>query len=692
MCTYLYLDLETRSSMPISRGIKNYVSSPDFKILLIAYAIDDNPVSCCIPEEMPSALRKALDSDCKVVIHNSVFDATCLKYAKIANIKVSRIIDTMIQAYSHALPPSLDALSKLFQLGDLAKKDGTALIKHFCVPDKHGQFNPYGDDQVQMSFLPNINIKWQKFKEYAKADVSAMRRLFKIMPRYNYPNLQFKREYFENLLVNCNGIPLDMEFIKSAVTLYKKEFCRLNNEFYKNHGFNLTQNDKFIKYLQNKGVDIPNCQAETLEGLINSGEFSPNILKDIQLKLDIMQSTPKKYVTLLDNQYNGRIYHTLQFMGASRTGRDAGRVFQPQNLKRPSLFKHCNTDAEENELIEDYIDKVKKGSLPDSVNKINLLSELIRNVIKPSDFNKIVVSDLSNIEGRTLVWLAGEEWKLQFFKDFDCGKIKFDNYVMAYSRAMNVLPNEVTKDQRAIGKVMELALGYGGGVGSFLNFATVYGLNIHELYKNVYASFNDGTDELLFQESDFGFNESYGLSLDEYRTCNYLKHKWRKSHNKIVKFWSDLEKYFKLAVTENNKNIYTLGKLKFFYENDYLIIKLPSGRHLLYYKPHISPSLSFIAPSKTAVKYERVETYGGRLCENVASAVARDILYANLNIIRQYGYKIITLVHDEVITEAPRELKFNGDHLSFLLKTPPEWAKDLPLSASGFENIRYKGK
>ena len=568
---------------------------------------------------------------------------------------------------------------------DLGKRDGTALINLFCKPSKKGSKQEKG---VVFNSPQDYPDKWQSFVEYARKDVESMRALYKLMPRDNYPDGCELQNYHENLCINCTGLPLDIDFIDSAVGLYENTLLNLNEEFKKLTGFNITQNAVFLKYLKDKGLAIENVQSNTIKELLKS-EYLDNDLKYlIQLKLESSQVTPKKYIALKNHSYNGRIYHTLQFMGGSRTGRDAGRVFQPQNLKRPSLFLSCKTDEEENKAIERTIEKIKSKDIQD--NEIDTLSELIRNVIKPerSDY-KIVVSDLSNIEGRTLTWLAGEEWKVQFFRDFDAKKIKYDNYIMAYSKAMQVNPEEVTKAHRAIGKVMELAMGYGGGVSSFLAFSKVYNLDISELHKNVFAGITNHLDKELFFDSDYGYTPDYNISKNEYRTCQYLKTKWRAAHPNIVKFWRDLELCFRKAV-ENPNKVYKLDKLSFIYEKDFLKIILPSSRKLMYYKPTVN--LEFFTLSNTKNIMVKTRTYGGKLSENVASAVARDVLYSNLINIRKYGYNIISLVHDEIVTECPKEDKYSASNLSNFLKQPPTWALGLPLDAAGFESNRYKGK
>lgn len=674
----LYLDTETKSGIDLGKyGVHRYTQDKDFTILLISYAIDNNEPKVCTPDAIPSELREALNSDCIIVIHNSSFDIPVLKAAKIADISYNRVHDTLIQALAHGLPASLKDLSKLYELGDLGKKTGLHLIKKF------------GSNFL----IEEAAEEWNEFKEYALYDIISMRKLYYMMPRINYPDGLEYQNWLINRGINDLGIRIDLELAKSASMEANIAYKKANDRFYKLTNINATQNIKIVELLQNKyNLNINSISSHNVKYLLDSDDLCDEVRNILELKRSISATTPKKYEVLLKSCVDERIFDTLQFMGASRTGRDAGRSFQPQNLKRPSLFKSYKTNEDEDKAIEKAVELVKQHRTSSLGDVFHVLSDLVRNVIIPSNGKKFVVADLSNIEGRVLPWLAGEQYKVNNFKDYDAGILQYDNYIMAYSKAMNIDPKHVNKDMRSIGKVMELALGYGGGVATFSQFAAIYGLNLEELAHNVKDTLKNFKDANIFNDLSY-FNTDFNLTELEYKACNYLKVKWRMAHPCISAFWRELENGFRYCIEYPNK-IYKVGsKILMKSSKEWLYVKLPSNRYLTYFKAGLSSenNIYYIGKLKTA-GVGRMYTYGGRLTENVTSAVARDILYQNLHKIKKAGYEPVLLVHDEIVAEASIEDRYNGDHLASLMSKQLHWCKDLPLSAAGFETFRYKGK
>ncbi len=305
---------------------------------------------------------------------------------------------------------------------------------------------------------------------------------------------------------------------------------------------------------------------------------------------------------------------------------------------------------------------------------------------------KLVVSDLSNIEGRVLAWLAGEDWKLQAFRDYDAGT-GHDLYKLAYARAFRINPDDVSKDQRQIGKVLELALGYQGGVAAFLTFSAAYGLNLDELAEialpEIPASIRCKAVE--WWEISEEKNNTFGLSRVVFITCDSLKRLWRNAHPEITAFWYELEDAVRRAIATPGISI-SCRKLKLRRDGSWLRIQLPSGRAVCYPGARIDDSgkISYMGINTYSRKWQRLQTYGGKLAENVTQATARDVMAANMPGVEDNGYDIILTVHDEVLTEAPDIPDFSHLRLSDLLSTNPAWALDLPLSAGGFEAYRYK--
>lgn len=425
-------------------------------------------------------------------------------------------------------------------------------------------------------------------------------------------------------------------------------------------------------------------QKSTIERRIADPDLPPAVKELLSIRLQASMTSTSKYKALIrcvsaDNRLRG----TLQFCGAPRTGRWAGRLFQPQNLTRPSLPQPD---------IDFGIEALKAGCADlvcDDV--MQVASSATRGCIIAPKRKKLVVSDLSNIEGRGLAWLAGEEWKLQAFRDNDSGT-GHDLYKLAYAKAFNISPDDVDKNQRQIGKVMELGLGYGGGVAAFVTFALVYGLDLDELAT---AALPNVSRDVI-REAQSWYTESvrrkqtYGLSERVFVACDSLKRLWRNAHPETCDFWYTLERKVRSAIAVPGRTI-AYGYLKIRRDGAWLRIQLPSGRALCYPSPSIvKGDVTYMGINSYSRKWQRLKTYGGKLVENVTQAAARDVLAYNMPRIEDAGYEIVLTVHDEVITEAPDTPDYSHEDLSRLLATVPEWAPGLPLNAGGFESQRYR--
>ena len=323
---------------------------------------------------------------------------------------------------------------------------------------------------------------------------------------------------------------------------------------------------------------------------------------------------------------------------------------------------------------------------------MELLSSAIRGTIVAPAGSKLVVADLSNIEGRDQAWLAGEQWKLQAFRDFDAGQ-GHDLYKLAYGKSFGVDAGKVTKDQRQVGKVQELALGYEGGVGAFVTFAAAYGIDLEKLAPQVLAN---APQALVNEASSFhAWAElqrmpTFGLSRDAFVACDTIKRGWRQAHPAIASLWPELRDVVIDAIEGPGRTL-ACRRMKVRRDGSWLRIGLPSGRALCYPSPQVHDgAISYMGVNQYSRKWSRLKTYGGKLFENVCQAVARDVMAHNMPAIEQAGYSIVLTVHDEVICEAPDAPEFNPGHLASLLAANPPWAPDMPLAAAGFETYRYR--
>ncbi|MBO1563536.1 bifunctional 3'-5' exonuclease/DNA polymerase family protein [Yersinia pseudotuberculosis] len=687
----LWLDLETYSETPIRNGTHAYAANAE--IMLIAWAIDDGPVSVhefTEPKNLPVPLYTALrDGETLVYAHNSQFDRTVLrthlksyKWPNVAARDVTRWRDTMVKALAHGLPGSLSDLCDILGVAQDKAKDkaGKALIQLFCKPRAK-------NSAIRRATKQTHPEEWKRFIDYAGLDIEAMREIDKKLPVWNYQSNELALWHFDQR-INDRGVQMDTVLAEAAVSAVEIEQKRLavrTQDLTDNEVQAATQRDVLLKHIVEAfGVTLPDMQASTIQRRVSDPDLPIELRELLAIRLQASTTSTSKYKTLLKGvSKDGRLRGTLQFCGASRTGRWAGRLFQPQNLPRPVLGQ---------ETIDTGIEALKAGCadlLFDNV--MELISSALRGCIVAPEGKKLVVSDLSNIEGRALVWLSGEEWKLQAFRDYDAGT-GHDLYMLAYARAFNISPDNVDKIQRQIGKVMELGLGFGGGVAAFLTFALVYGLDLDGLAKaalpNVPASIQ--REAQSWYKASVKQKRTYGLSEQVFIACDSLKRMWRNAHPKTVSFWYEIEDTVRRAIAAPRQT-FTCRKLKIRRDGSWLRIQLPSGRAVCYPGIRIDEGkISYMGINSYSRKWQRLKTYGGKLTENVTQAAARDVMANNMPLIEASGYEITLTVHDEVLTEAPDTEQFTSDKLSELLATNPEWALDLPLSAGGFEAYHYR--
>ncbi|EBO9237663.1 DNA polymerase [Salmonella enterica] len=685
MMQKLWLDLETFSEIPIKNGIHVYAEGVE--IMLFAWAIDEGPVNVhdlTADYNLPTRLLTALsDESVLIYAHNSHFDRTVLRHAhpRLAP-DVTRWRDTMVQALAHGLPGALGALCEVLGVPqDKAKdKEGKSLIQLFCKPRPK-------NSKLRRATSKTHPEEWRRFVAYAGLDIEAMREVYKRLPKWNYQGTELAL-WHRDQQINDRGVCMDVQLAQAAieaVDLEQKRLAKRTQVMTDGEVQAATQRDALIKHIvESYGVELPDMQRSTLERRITDPDLPTAVKELLAIRLQASTTSTSKYKSLMKGvSSDGRLRGTLQFCGASRTGRWAGRLFQPQNLPRPSL---------EQEQIDEGIEALKAGCadlLFDNI--MELTSSALRGCIMAPEGKKLVVSDLSNIEGRKLAWLAGEQWKLDAFREYDEGTGP-DLYKLAYARAFNISPDNVDKYQRQIGKVMELGLGFGGGVAAFLTFALVYGLDLDELAnaalpnipRDVIREAKSWYDESVKRKS------TYGLSERVFIACDSLKRLWRRAHPATCDFWYELERTVRAAIATPQKTLYC-GYLKIRRDGAWLRIQLPSGRALCYPSPSIEKgNITYQGINSYSRKWQRLKTYGGKLVENVTQAAARDVLAGNMPLIEDAGYSIVLTVHDEVICEAPDTDDFNDEALSALLSTNPEWAPDIPLNAGGFEAYHYR--
>lgn len=683
----LYLDLETYSEVPINHGTYRYAE--DAEVMLVAWAIGDGAVEvwdCTGADPMPHKLREALfDNSYLITAHNSMFDRTVLRLQWSFDPPIERWRDTMVQAYCHSLPGSLGALCDVFGVSeDKAKaKRGKQLVQMFCKPRPKSS-------KVHRFTAETHPKEWAEFVDYARLDVEAMREVARKVPNWNYKGAELALWHLDQR-INDRGIAVDLDLARSALAAVEEEQKVLAERTLEMTGGEVqaaTQRDAMLEHmLAEYGVALPDLTGSTIERRLDDPDI-PEPMKDLlRVRLQASTTSTAKYKSLMRaTSRDGRLRGLLQFAGAARTARWSGRTFQPQNLPRPTL-----KDAE----IEAGIEALKQGAAGFVYsNVMEVASSAIRGCIVAPPGKKLVIADLSNIEGRALAWLAGEEWKLQAFREFDAGH-GHDLYKLAYAKSFGVAPEAVTKDQRQVGKCQELALGYGGGVGAFATFAAAYGIDLEDLVGKVLPA---ADEELVAQARKFldwsrsndpKFNP--GMSDDAFIACDVVKRGWRAGHPAICAFWARVGQAFTDAI-ENPEHTFDCGTVKVRRDGNWLRIRLPSGRYLCYPSPQIDDKgrCTYLGMNQYTRKWERINTYFGKIAENITQAFARDVLAYDMPLIEDAGYKIVLSVHDELLTETPDSPEFSSDQLAALMSNVPSWAHGLPLAAAGFETPRYR--
>lgn len=730
--SYLFLDFETFSEADLKKvGSYAYAEHPTTEVLICTYAFDDEPVQvwdCTDGSDMPGDLHRALrrlvkpNSRIKMVWHNgSMFDRLIMKHCWGFDIPVINTIDTMIWAFRHALPGSLDALCEVLGVSaDNAKdKRGKALIQRFSKPTPKNY-------KIRRYTAETHPDEWAVFIKYAVSDITAMREVFHKLPRWG--NSEFEDRVLElDQLINDRGFKVDVALAESAIEAVEKHKAQLHEEAQRKYGGSLTGKD-FLPILRELAPAhrIHNAQKSTLNDLLADDDLPDDARTIIEMRLGAASTASTKYnPLLLGRSSDDRRRGCLQYGGAKRTLRWAGKGFQPQNLARG--YYH-------DDELDKGISALLKGRAHRRFDVAKLTASTVRSCIIPEAGHKFVVADYSNVEGRGLAWLAGEETALDTFR------AGLDIYCVTAGKMFGMDPDDIKKnfkEIRQIGKACELGLGYEGGVGAFVTFAKNLGLDLIEMAKTMDGTFPDhiwsatarGYEWARIQEAkrpphpgEKDDRPSYILDKKVWRTCDAIKRMWRESHPETVAFWRDLKDGILAAVRNPGREFWAGAHLRKngerairiwrTVETDlsgrkvpgwWLCVELPSGRILSY--PGIGVSVTKETDedgrvnTNVRIKYQgenqltrqwtTLYTHGGKACENIVQALCRDLLaYAMINV-EGGGYPIVLSVHDELVCETPDTTEYTVGELEKLMCSLPEWAEGFPLVAEGAEMKRY---
>lgn len=719
----LYCDLETFSAKDIRAGSHAYAADPSAEVLLWGYAIDDAPAKVWdvtagpMPEELRQALDEVARKERRHVWQNGVmFDRVFLSYVMPEiELPMETLDDTMVMAYQAGLPGSLKELCEVFHLSkDKAKdSDGSRLIQIFCKPLP----STWKLDRATSKTHPE---EWAKFVNYCRLDIESMREVYKKLPAFNRTAKERELQVLD-ATINMRGIGVDVEFAEAAIATAERAKKDIDKQVFKlTDGRVVTagQRDALIQFFFDKyGWQLKDMRKSELEKRMEDPDIPAEMKELIGLRLMGTKTSVQKYKRVVQGAVDGRLRGCMQFRGASRTGRISGRTFQPQNLPRPLIKSQTE--------IEEIIEDTKLGILEICYDDVSVpLSSAIRSVIVPAAGNRLCVADFSNVEGRVLAWLAGEEWKLEAFREFDTLQTKdggwalpyrdgwfqewavnekgdfihkgHDLYKLTYARTFGIKPEDVTKDQRQMGKVLELALGYQGGPGAFATFAMNFGMDLDELAKTTEATIEESywIESMGMLKWAKEKKLIRGMSQKAWVACNAIKSAWRKANSEIESFWYALAKACVSAIKAKGV-AFSAGRIVCKVSGNYLLMRLPSGRYLVYPAPRLPEEgemcdFSFMGVNQYTKKWERIPTYAGKCAENSCQAVACDLLLEAGPRLEAAGYHIVMSVHDEYITEIKDDNTRNHREMEKIMSDLPDWAEGLPLVAAGFEAARYR--
>ena len=638
------IDIETYSSAPLPRcGVYRYCDAPDFEILLFSYAFDDEPVQTIdlasgetLPKEVISALG---DPNIIKVAYNAQFERVCLSRY------LGRWLDphqwrcTMVMAAYLTLPGRLADAAVALGATEKKMEEGKDLIRYFSVPCKPTKTNG-GRTRNLPADAPE---KWAVYRQYNAQDVETERAIRKALEKYPLPEQEWEL-YALDQQINDRGVRVDKKLVKNAIAVdavfaqaaYQrvKELTGLENPGSVNQMKAwLADQDMPMESLARKIVQEKAAQTDGI------------VAELLNLRLELSKTSVKKYEAMARCVCrDGRVHGLLQFYGANRTGRWAGRLVQAQNLPQNHL-----PDLELAREIVKTGDEELLDALFASVP--GTLSELIRTAFIPKDGCRFLVADFSAIEARVLAWLANEEWVLEEFR----GKGKI--YEATASRMFHIPQESIVKgnpnyEYRQKGKQATLSCGYGGGVGAL---------------------------------------KAMGAKMPE-EEMQPLVDAWRAANPNIVAFWSALDRAARTVIRK--KTSAYVGKVTLYWQDDKMFMRLPSGRNLCYQSPHFtenrfgSDAIGYYAPNAAGQMVVQ-ETFGGKLAENATQAIARDILAHALLTLEKNGYPVVFHVHDEAVIEMPTG-QGSLEEACRLMAIAPDWAKDLPLRADGYECMYYR--
>lgn len=696
--TTLHLDFESRSTVDLRRaGVYVYAAHPETDVWCAAYAVDDGPVQLWTPGsdeiaeedrhchpwyDCPQTIIDAYARDWTIVAHNANFERVMWRHILTPRYgwpepKLEQWRCTMAMALAMSLPAALENAAPAVGMTEGKDSEGHSLMMRMARPRR-----PRKGELPGGTYWFDDEERKQRLYAYCRQDVVVERLLEKRLLALRPAE---QRLWWLDQVINDRGVYVDTALCHAALKVVDAAAGWLNEEIREITGGSVSATTNVIQirmWLAAVGYPLDSLDKEHLDDALLRADLPSLVRRVLEIRREAAKAAVKKIDALLAGRsVDGRARGLLQFHAAG-TGRWAGRRFQPQNIKRPDL-----------EDVDSAIELVETGNA-DAVwlvygEPLSVVGDCLRGMVRASPHgwgpnlqgipihtvegdrlkkdietvvgNKLFAADFSNIEGRIIAWLAGEEWKLQAFRDFDAGT-GHDIYKLAYARSFGIRPGECTKDNRQVGKVMELALGFQGGVGAFQKMASGYGVEV--------------TDQ----------------RADE------LKVAWRKAHPNVRDYWYALEDAAKAAIN-NRGQVFHADRIAFRVAGSFMFMRLPSGRSICYPYPCIKDKMTPWGEMRPQVSYKGVDTYtrkwgdcfahGGLLFNNAVQGTARDIEAEAMVRVEAAGYPIVLTVHDEVVCEVLADFGSITEFEALMTELPP-WATGLPVAASAWQGERYR--
>ena len=684
-----HIDFETRSACELKdKGLDNYARHPTTDVNTLSFAFGDGPVQRWNPFMSADQFGPLADlwqhvaSGGIVVAHNAAFELAiwnhvCVKKYSFPPLKPEQVRCTMAQAYAMALPGALEKVAPALNVDQRKDMVGSRVMLQLAKPKELGRIN-VGMVLPKGAFIDANYVAWafwnrrdepEKFAKldaYCDQDVIVERECDNRMMRLS---AQEQKLWELDYRINQRGVAVDLPAIDRALKLVEAEKKRLDAEMLKVTGGVVgacTEVQLLGKWIKTQGVEMDGLTKASVLDALALDDLPESVEKALRLRQEAAKTSTAKLVAMKDLVgEDGRVRNIHQYHGAG-TGRWAGRGIQTQNFPRPRAM------SEDPAVVEDIIGHFDQRDYIDMMYGpvLDAVADTLRGMIISALGHDLLDADFANIEGRVLAWLAGEEWKIQAFRDYDAGTGP-DLYIVAYAKAFSEDPATINKKswKRQVGKVMELAFGDQGGVGAWRTMEKPYRAVLPKEFSDEEA--------------------------------NDFKTRWREAHPRVVQYWYDLEEAAVGACLEGG--VHTAGArgrlTSFVKKGSFLWCKLPSNRVLCYPYPQIvekevpwggtKPSLQYMSVNGVTKKWELTDTYGGKLAENVTQAVARDILAEAMMRLEQRDYPIVMHVHDEIVCEVPEGFGSVEEMESIMSELPP-WATGLPVAAEGFRAKRFR--